>query len=175
MQACRSREETLMLDVLGEVTDPGERRSWTAHLAGCAGCRLERQRMMALLANLRAAGAPPELTPAGARSMALRVRQARGERRGDPEQLGEHVLVAGQQRVCQRRGGNHPTAGEHGPAGNTQLNAMHRRFSRKVGRRSGWRSYLDAGRRSSVEATDAGPRGRPVRATVRATKKEPRS
>jgi hypothetical protein len=76
MQACRSHNETLMLDVFGEIADPGARRVWEAHLKACAGCRLEKQRMAGLVANLKAAGSPPELAPARAQAMAARTRRA---------------------------------------------------------------------------------------------------
>ncbi len=75
MQACRNHNETLLLDVLGEIADPGARRDWETHLRACEGCRLERERTAALVGNLKAAGSPPELTEAQARAMAARIRK----------------------------------------------------------------------------------------------------
>lgn len=80
MQACRSHKETMLLDVLGEIADPGARRNWETHLRDCAGCRLERRRMGDLIANLKAAGTPPELTPAKAQAMTARIKGSLGDR-----------------------------------------------------------------------------------------------
>ena len=70
MQACRNHNETLMLDVLGELTDPRVRRDWEGHLASCSGCRAEKARMLHLLGQVRASGSPPELSDAEAQRMA---------------------------------------------------------------------------------------------------------
>jgi hypothetical protein len=70
MQACRNHNETLMLDVTDELTDPRVRRDWEGHLASCAGCRTEKARMLQLLKQVRASGSPPELSEAEAQRMA---------------------------------------------------------------------------------------------------------
>jgi len=75
MQACRNHNETLMLDVLNELTDPLVRRDWEGHLASCSGCRTERARMLHLLGQVRASGSPPELSDAAAQRMASAVRE----------------------------------------------------------------------------------------------------
>jgi len=69
-KACRNQNETLMLDVLGELNDFRMRRAWEAHLRACDRCRGERARMLQLLGKMREAGAPPELSAAQADAMA---------------------------------------------------------------------------------------------------------
>jgi hypothetical protein len=86
MPACRNHQETLMLDVMGELSDHRLRRTWEAHLEGCVPCRAERQRWVRLLAAMRASAAPPALSGAEASLMAGRVlRELRrpAERRPD--------------------------------------------------------------------------------------------
>jgi hypothetical protein len=70
MQACRNHNETLMLDVLDELTDPRVRRDWEGHLASCSGCRTEKAQMLHLLGQVRASGSPPELSNAEVQRMA---------------------------------------------------------------------------------------------------------
>ena len=70
MQACCNHNETLMLDVLDELTDPRVRHDWGGHLASCSGCRVEKARMLHLLGQVRASGSPPELSDAEAQRMA---------------------------------------------------------------------------------------------------------
>jgi anti-sigma factor RsiW len=72
-QACRNHQETLMLDVMGELSDHRLRRTWEAHLERCAPCRVERQRLVRLFATMRASAAPPELSGAEAALMGGRV------------------------------------------------------------------------------------------------------
>jgi hypothetical protein len=71
--ACRNQNETLMLDVLGELHDSSVRRMWEDHLRACDGCRRERSRMLQLLGKVREAGMPPELPAERADSMATAV------------------------------------------------------------------------------------------------------
>jgi hypothetical protein len=73
MQACRHHHENLVLDAMGELNDHRLRRTWEAHLEGCAPCRAERQRLVRLLAALRVSAAPPELSGAEADLMMGRV------------------------------------------------------------------------------------------------------
>jgi hypothetical protein len=73
MQACRNHHETLMLDVLDELTDPRVRRDWEGHLASCSGCRTEKTRLLNLLGRVRASGSPPELSEAEAQRMTAAV------------------------------------------------------------------------------------------------------
>lgn len=71
--ACRNQNETLMLDVFGELHDPDVRHMWEDHLRACDGCRRERARMLQLLGKVREAGVPPELPAERADSMAAAV------------------------------------------------------------------------------------------------------
>jgi anti-sigma factor RsiW len=70
MQVCRNHNETLMLDVLDELTDPEVRRNWESHLTSCSGCRTEKAQMLHLLGQVRVSGSPPELSDAEAQRMA---------------------------------------------------------------------------------------------------------
>ena len=89
MQACRNHNETLMLDVLNELTDPRVRRDWEGHLASCYGCRTERARMLHLLGQVRTSGSPPELSDAAAQRMASAVsRHSATGPAGDPGPAG---------------------------------------------------------------------------------------
>jgi len=71
--ACRNQNETLMLDVLGELHDSSVRRMWEDHLRACDGCRRERAQMLQMLGKVREAGMPPELPAERADSMAAAV------------------------------------------------------------------------------------------------------
>lgn len=73
MPACRSQNEILMLDALGELNDLRQRRDWEEHLKACGGCRRERARLLALLGRVRHAGMPPELSAEQADAMAKTV------------------------------------------------------------------------------------------------------
>jgi hypothetical protein len=89
MQACQHRNETLLLDVLGELGDPRMRRDWEEHLAGCDGCRRERAAMLSLLGKVKQAGMPPELSAEQADAMAKAVGwKLRNERIQPPRQTG---------------------------------------------------------------------------------------
>jgi hypothetical protein len=92
--ACRSQNETLMLDVLGELHDANARRMWEEHLGACGGCRRERARMLQLLGKVREAGMPPELRADRADSMAAAVGwRLRNERLGRPGKTGRRLRL----------------------------------------------------------------------------------
>jgi hypothetical protein len=92
--ACRNQNETLMLDVLGELHDSNVRRLWEDHLRACDGCRRERDRMLQLLGKVREAGMPPELPPARADTMAAAVSwRLRNERLARPEKAGRRIRL----------------------------------------------------------------------------------
>ena len=83
MKACQDHQETLLLDVYGELA-PAERETWERHLAGCEGCRQERERLRGLLLQLKEAMPTPSLSPEKARALAdsvLKERQREGEKR----------------------------------------------------------------------------------------------
>jgi len=88
MQTCRNHNETLMLDVLDELTDPRVRRDWEGHLASCSGCRTEKARMLHLLGRVRASGSPPELSDAEAQRMAGAVSREIRNRPGRVSRFG---------------------------------------------------------------------------------------
>jgi len=73
MQACRNQNEILMLDALGELNDPRMRREWEEHLKACDGCRREHARMLNLLAQVKRAGMPSELSEEQADAMARTI------------------------------------------------------------------------------------------------------
>lgn len=92
--ACRNQNETLMLDVLGELHDSNERRMWEDHLRVCDGCRRERGRMLQLLGKVREAGMPPELPATRADTMAAAVGwRLRNERLARPEKTGRRIRL----------------------------------------------------------------------------------
>jgi anti-sigma factor RsiW len=62
MKACPNHQETLWLDVYGEL-DPLKRSVWERHLETCTGCREERQRLLGLLDLVRDEVGPPLLSP----------------------------------------------------------------------------------------------------------------
>jgi len=88
MQPCRNHNETLMLDVLDELTDPRLRRDWVGHLASCSGCRTEKARMLHLLGQVRTSGRPPELSDAEAQRMAGAISREIRNRPGRVSRLG---------------------------------------------------------------------------------------
>jgi hypothetical protein len=71
--ACRIHHETLILDATGALTDDGLRRQLETHLATCSACRAERGRLVRLIAKMRDAAAPAELSGAETHRMAMGV------------------------------------------------------------------------------------------------------
>ena len=83
MKPCQDNQETLLLDVYGELT-PTEREAWERHLAGCEGCRHERERLHQLLIQLKEAAPAPYLSPEKAGALAEAIFkgcQKEGEKR----------------------------------------------------------------------------------------------
>jgi predicted anti-sigma-YlaC factor YlaD len=83
VKACQDHQETLLLDVYGELT-PTEREAWERHLKVCPDCRRERERLHQLLLQLKEATPAPYLSPEKAGAMAeaiLQARQKEGEKR----------------------------------------------------------------------------------------------
>ncbi len=77
MKNCRDREETLWLDLYGELNS-AERSEWERHLAGCTGCREEKNRSVRMMALIREAWPVPMPHPGGAE----RVRECLGHPSG---------------------------------------------------------------------------------------------
>lgn len=80
MKPCPNHQETLWLDVYGEL-DPVKRSVWKRHLETCTGCREERQRLMGLLNRVRDEMGPPELSPKKASTLSWSIKRGLRERR----------------------------------------------------------------------------------------------
>jgi anti-sigma factor RsiW len=82
MKACPEHEETLWLDVYGEL-DPDERPAWEKHLEACENCRRERKQLALMLQTMRVNTPSPtfsrEETLALASSIARKLREEREE------------------------------------------------------------------------------------------------
>ena len=74
MESCRKYEETLLLDVYGELAYK-ERMDWEGHLVDCPGCRAERQKMLRFLGRIQEGLETPELTPQRAFSLSQAVKR----------------------------------------------------------------------------------------------------
>jgi anti-sigma factor RsiW len=75
MKACTNREETLLLDVYGELGKE-EKADWERHVEHCPGCREEREKMLRFLGRIRIEMPPPPFSheKAGALSGAIKSR-----------------------------------------------------------------------------------------------------
>ncbi len=73
--ACRRFEDALGLEVLGELREAAARDLLESHLRECAACRAERERLAALLAAVRRAGAAPAWSPGEVDSLCRAVRR----------------------------------------------------------------------------------------------------
>ncbi len=79
MKPCSDHEETLWLDVYGEL-DPKERPAWEKHLEVCEGCRQERTGLLRLLQTVKANMPSPELSREKADALITSItRKLRGE------------------------------------------------------------------------------------------------
>lgn len=74
MESCRKYEETLLLDVYGELAYK-ERMEWEGHLEDCPACRTERQKMLRFLGRIQEGLETPELTPQKALSLSQAVKR----------------------------------------------------------------------------------------------------
>jgi hypothetical protein len=93
-ETCRHPNDTLMMDVMGELNDTRLRGPWEEHLKGCVACRRERDSMLRLIGDVRQTGTPPELTPAQVQAMADAVGwRLRNERLGRPEKSGRRLRL----------------------------------------------------------------------------------
>jgi len=80
MKACPNHQETLWLDVYGEL-DPMKRSVWERHLETCPGCREERQRLLGLLDLVRDEMGAPLLSPKRASTLSWSIKRGLKERR----------------------------------------------------------------------------------------------
>jgi len=76
VKPCQDHQETLLLDVYGELT-PTEREAWERHLKVCQDCRHERARLHQLLLQLKEGAPAPHLSPERAGAMAEAILKAR--------------------------------------------------------------------------------------------------
>ena len=80
MKACPNHQETLWLDVYGEL-DPMKRSVWERHLETCTGCREERQRLIGLLDLVRDEMGPLQLSPKKASALSWSIKRGLREQR----------------------------------------------------------------------------------------------
>ncbi len=83
MKPCQDFQETLLLDVYGELAPPA-REAWERHLGVCEGCRGERERLHQFLRQLKEAMPAPSLTREKARALAdsiLKELETEGEKK----------------------------------------------------------------------------------------------
>lgn len=69
MKPCPEHEETLWLDVCGEL-DPNERPGWEKHLEACENCRRERAQLALMLQTVRVNAPSPTLSRGEAQALA---------------------------------------------------------------------------------------------------------
>ncbi len=80
MKACPNHQETLWLDVYGEL-GPVKRSVWERHLETCPGCREERRRLFGLLDLVRDETDPPLLSPKKASALSWSIKRRLREQR----------------------------------------------------------------------------------------------
>ena len=80
MKACPNHQETLWLDVHGEL-DPIKRSVWERHLETCTGCREERQRLLGLLDLVRDEMGLPQLSSKKASALSWSIKRGLREQR----------------------------------------------------------------------------------------------
>jgi anti-sigma factor RsiW len=83
VKPCQDFQETLLLDVYGELAPPA-REAWERHLEVCEGCRAERERLHQFLRQLKEAMPAPSLSPEKDRALAdsiLKELETEGERK----------------------------------------------------------------------------------------------
>ena len=74
MKACPDCQETLWLDVYGEL-DSKNRPAWERHLETCPGCSKERRRLIDLLQLVREEMRPPQVSPEKARALSWSIKR----------------------------------------------------------------------------------------------------
>lgn len=81
MKPCQDHQETLLLDVHGELP-PNERPAWKRHLEVCEACRQERERLLYLLWRVKETMPLPRISPERAHVLVDSIkRDVRGERK----------------------------------------------------------------------------------------------
>lgn len=74
MEPCRVHEETLLLDVYGEL-GANERAAWEKHLEACPACREEREKIIQLLHRVRQTTPVPHLSRQEADALSQAVKR----------------------------------------------------------------------------------------------------
>ncbi len=74
MAACTRHNETLLLDVYGELS-PRAQAHWQRHLDECAGCRREKERLIAVIRNAKEEFLVPVLGPVEAQHLSAQVQR----------------------------------------------------------------------------------------------------
>ena len=75
MAACTYYQETLLLDVHGELPT-SDRIAWQRHLAQCDACRHERERLCALIGSVQTTLCVPELASDEQQRMSASMQRA---------------------------------------------------------------------------------------------------
>ena len=74
MKPCTHYQETLLLDVYGEL-NPHERPEWEKHLEQCEPCRSERERLLNMLGTVKAAMPSPDMASDKAEGLPSSIRR----------------------------------------------------------------------------------------------------
>jgi len=80
MKACLNHEETLWLDVYGEL-EFNKRPAWERHLENCSACREERQRLIRLFERVKAEMTTPKLSPEKANALSWSIKRGLRDQR----------------------------------------------------------------------------------------------
>ncbi len=83
MKPCPDHEETLWLDVYGEL-DPNERPALEEHLETCEGCRQEWAKLLGLLQTVKGKMPSPELSREKAEALASSITRKLRDEREEP-------------------------------------------------------------------------------------------
>ncbi len=74
MKPCTHYQETLLLDVYGEL-NPHERPEWERHLEQCEPCRSERERLLNMLGTVKATMPSPDMASEKAEGLPSSIRR----------------------------------------------------------------------------------------------------
>ena len=80
MKACPDHQETLYLDVYGELNSEN-RSEWERHLKTCPGCREERRKLLGLLQVVREEIPTPQLSPEKVNALSWSIKRGLRDQR----------------------------------------------------------------------------------------------
>jgi len=83
MKRCPEHEETLWLDVYGEL-NPNERPAWEKHLETCEDCRREREQLALMLQTVKVSTPSPTLSREEVLALASSITRKLREEREEP-------------------------------------------------------------------------------------------